>query len=123
MGDVDIYGCRHGWRCRARTGRLACPPARPSLSPRSIHLTMSSMAMARHSFRSARTMEGKTEEEAFPRDAPPEIELEHIRQAWDKHAGPEHKTVPAAPIVRKLAREIGVDIYLVKGSGPGRTHQ
>ncbi len=37
----------------------------------------------------------------------------------DKHAGPEHRTVPAAPIVRKLAREIGVDIYLVKGSGPG----
>jgi pyruvate dehydrogenase E2 component (dihydrolipoamide acetyltransferase) len=27
--------------------------------------------------------------------------------------------VPAAPIVRKLAREIGVDISLVKGSGPG----
>lgn len=79
----------------------------------------SSMAMARQSFRSARTMEGKTEEEAFPRDAPPEIRAEEHPSGLTKHAGSEHKTVPAAPIVRKLAREIGVDIYLVKGSGPG----
>jgi len=75
--------------------------------------------MARHSFRSARTMEGKTEEEAFPRDAPPEVASAVYPAGLDKHAGQEHKTVPAAPIVRKLAREIGVDIYLVKGSGPG----
>jgi pyruvate dehydrogenase E2 component (dihydrolipoamide acetyltransferase) len=79
----------------------------------------SSMAMARHSFRSARTLEGKSEEEAFPPDAPPEIELQRHPHGLTKHAGHEHRTVPAAPIVRKLAREIGVDIYLVKGSGPG----
>ena len=36
-----------------------------------------------------------------------------------KVAGAEHQPIPAAPIVRKLAREIGVDIYLVKGTGPG----
>ena len=42
-----------------------------------------------------------------------------IRQGLTKHAGHEHRTVAAAPIVRKLAREIGVDISLVKGSGPG----
>jgi pyruvate dehydrogenase E2 component (dihydrolipoamide acetyltransferase) len=79
----------------------------------------SSMAMARHSFRSARTLEGKSEEEAFPPDVPPEIELQRHPTGLTKHAGHEHRTVPAAPIVRKLAREIGVDIYLVKGSGPG----
>jgi len=79
----------------------------------------SSMTMARHSFRSARTLEGKTEEEAFPPDAPPEIESQRHPTGLTKHAGHEQKTVPAAPIVRKLAREIGVDIYLVKGSGPG----
>jgi pyruvate dehydrogenase E2 component (dihydrolipoamide acetyltransferase) len=79
----------------------------------------SSMAMARQSFRSARTLEGKSEEEAFPPDAPPEHETAAHPTGLDKHAGPEHRTVPAAPIVRKLAREIGVDIYLVKGSGPG----
>ena len=79
----------------------------------------SSMTMARHSFRSARTLEGKSEEEAFPPDAPPEMESQRHPTGLTKHAGHESKTVPAAPIVRKLAREIGVDIYLVKGSGPG----
>jgi pyruvate dehydrogenase E2 component (dihydrolipoamide acetyltransferase) len=80
---------------------------------------MSSMAMARHSFRSARTMEGKSEEEALPPDAPPEMEMQQHPAGLAKHAGQEHRTVPAAPIVRKLAREIGVDIYLVKGTGLG----
>ena len=77
------------------------------------------MAMARHSFYSARTAEGKSEAEAFPPDVAPEMELESHPSGLAKHAGPEHRTIPAAPIVRKLAREIGVDIYLVKGSGPG----
>ena len=77
------------------------------------------MAMARHSFYSARTAEGKSEAQAFPPDVLPEMELEGHPSGLAKHAGPEHRTIPAAPIVRKLAREIGVDIYLVKGSGPG----
>ena len=77
------------------------------------------MAMTRQSFRSARTVEGRSEEQAFPPDAPPEIEAAHHPAGLVKHAGAEHRTVPAAPSVRKLAREIGVDIYLVKGSGPG----
>jgi pyruvate dehydrogenase E2 component (dihydrolipoamide acetyltransferase) len=77
------------------------------------------MAMARHSFYSARTAEGKSEAEAFPPDALPETELEGHPSGLAKHAGPEHRPIPAAPIVRKLAREIGVDIYLVKGTGPG----
>ena len=77
------------------------------------------MAMTRHSFRAARTAEGRSEEQAFPPDAPPEMESEAHPAGLTKHAGGEHRTVPAAPSVRKLAREIGVDIYLVKGSGPG----
>ena len=37
-----------------------------------------------------------------------------------KVAGTEHREpVPAAPHVRRLARELGVDIHEVKGSGPG----
>ncbi|HEU5402745.1 MAG TPA: 2-oxo acid dehydrogenase subunit E2, partial [Terriglobales bacterium] len=36
-----------------------------------------------------------------------------------KNAGPEHRTpVPASPSVRRLAREIGIDIYNVQGTGP-----
>ena len=77
------------------------------------------MAMARDSFYSARTAEGKEEEAAFPPDVPPQIDLHVYLGGVVRHAGHEHRTVPAAPIVRKLAREIGVDIYLVKGSGPG----
>jgi pyruvate dehydrogenase E2 component (dihydrolipoamide acetyltransferase) len=97
----------------AAPGKSAAAPAADDSSDEGY------MAMARHSFYSARTAEGKSEEEAFPRDALPEMELEPHPAGLEKHAGAEHRTVPAAPIVRKLAREIGVDIYLVKGSGPG----
>jgi pyruvate dehydrogenase E2 component (dihydrolipoamide acetyltransferase) len=76
------------------------------------------MAMTRHTFRSARAAEGKSEVEAFPPDAPPEAQLEDHPSGLTRHAGDEHRAVPAAPIVRKLAREIGVDLSLVKGTGP-----
>jgi pyruvate dehydrogenase E2 component (dihydrolipoamide acetyltransferase) len=37
-----------------------------------------------------------------------------------KVAGTEHRQpIPAAPHVRRLAREVGVDIYNIKGTGPG----
>ncbi len=37
-----------------------------------------------------------------------------------KSAGPEHRgPVPAAPHTRRLARELGVDIHNVAGTGPG----
>ena len=70
--------------------------------------------------------EGKTEEQALSPDRPPaqtEPNIHHADQLG-KVAGTEHREpAPAAPHVRRLAREIGVDIYDVKGSGPGRTHQ
>jgi pyruvate dehydrogenase E2 component (dihydrolipoamide acetyltransferase) len=98
----------------------AAPPATSAPAPAGEDsFDQSYMAMARHSFYSARTAEGKSEAEAFPPDVFPEPELAGHPAGLAKHAGPEHRTIPAAPIVRKLAREIGVDIYLVKGSGPG----
>ncbi len=36
-----------------------------------------------------------------------------------KVAGTDHDPIPAAPHVRRLAREIGVEIRSVQGSGPG----
>jgi pyruvate dehydrogenase E2 component (dihydrolipoamide acetyltransferase) len=112
----------------ATVGAPAAAPAQPAAKPAKAGKPapepvdsasdQNSMAMARQSFRAARTAEGKTEEEAFPPDAPPEIDREEHPAGLSKHAGHEHRTVPAAPIVRKLAREIGVDIYLVKGTGP-----
>src|SRR6202030_3407208 len=42
--------------------------------------------------------------------------MEHVS---GQQAGTEHREpVPAAPHVRRLARELGLDIYNVTGSGP-----
>ncbi len=76
---------------------------------------------ARLAFQAAIRAEGKTEEQALPPDQP------QLRPATfsmpvqlGKVAGTEHREpVPAAPSTRRLAREIGVDIYEVKGTGPG----
>jgi pyruvate dehydrogenase E2 component (dihydrolipoamide acetyltransferase) len=70
--------------------------------------------------------EGKTEEEALPPDFPQEAQPQNAPPEFSmpvqlgKVAGTEHRDpVPAAPHVRRLAREIGVDIHGVQGSGPG----
>lgn len=76
---------------------------------------------ARHAYQAAIKAEGKQEHEALPRDgAPPEPPVFELPPQLVKTAGPEHGTpIPAAPNVRRLARELGVNIYEVKGSGPG----
>ncbi len=76
---------------------------------------------ARVAFQAAIRAEGKTEEQALPRDQPlPSAPTFELPAQLGKVAGVEHREpVPAAPHVRRLAREIGVDIHLVKGSGPG----
>jgi len=80
----------------------------------------SSSQLARQAYQSARQVEGKSEHEAFPPDAAPASQPEVIPPQLAKNAGEEHRApVPAAPSVRRLAREIGVDIYEVKGTGPG----
>ena len=76
---------------------------------------------ARLAFQAAIQAEGKTEQEALPPDlplsAPPVFSMP---VQLEKVAGTEHRDpIPAAPSVRRLARELGVDIYSVKGSGPG----
>jgi pyruvate dehydrogenase E2 component (dihydrolipoamide acetyltransferase) len=79
----------------------------------------SSTSMARASYNIARNVEGKTEAQAFPPDSPRAVVQEYVPQQLVKHAGPEHRSpVPASPSVRRLAREIGIDIYEVKGTGP-----
>lgn len=76
---------------------------------------------ARLAFQAAIKAEGKTEQQALPPDqpfAPPPSFTMPAQLA--KVAGAEHRDpIPAAPSVRRLARELGVDIYEVKGSGPG----
>jgi pyruvate dehydrogenase E2 component (dihydrolipoamide acetyltransferase) len=76
---------------------------------------------ARLAFQAAIRAEGKTEEQALPPDQPQQtLPAFRMPAQLGKVAGTEHRQpIPAAPHVRRLAREIGVDIYEVKGTGPG----
>jgi pyruvate dehydrogenase E2 component (dihydrolipoamide acetyltransferase) len=76
---------------------------------------------ARLAFQAAIQAEGKTEEQALPPDQPQALLPSFAMPAQlEKVAGAEHREpVPAAPHVRRLAREIGIDIHAVKGTGPG----
>ncbi len=76
---------------------------------------------ARLAFQAAIRAEGKTEEQALPPDQPREaVPAFSMPVQLGKVAGTEHRQpIPAAPHVRRLAREIGIDIYEVKGTGPG----
>ncbi len=82
---------------------------------------VSGQQTARLSFQRAMQAEGKTEAQALPPDQPPTVAASFTMPVQlGKVAGTEHRDpVPAAPHVRRLAREIGIDIQLVKGSGPG----
>ena len=76
---------------------------------------------ARLAFQAAIRAEGKTEEQALPPDQPQPVPAQFSMPVQlGKVAGTEHRQpIPAAPHVRRLAREVGVDIYEVKGTGPG----
>jgi pyruvate dehydrogenase E2 component (dihydrolipoamide acetyltransferase) len=76
---------------------------------------------ARLAFQAAIRAEGKTEEQALPPDQPQQVPAQFSMPAQlGKVAGTEHRqAIPAAPHVRRLARELGVDVYEVKGLGPG----
>jgi pyruvate dehydrogenase E2 component (dihydrolipoamide acetyltransferase) len=76
---------------------------------------------ARLAFQAAIQAEGKTEEQALPPDQPqPLLPSFAMPAQLDKVAGSEHREpVPAAPHVRRLARELGIDIHNVKGTSPG----
>jgi pyruvate dehydrogenase E2 component (dihydrolipoamide acetyltransferase) len=76
---------------------------------------------ARLSFQAAIEAEGKTEEEVLLPDPPPTRPADFSMPAQlGKVAGTEHRDpIPAAPHVRRLARELGLDIHEVKGTGPG----
>ncbi len=99
-------------------GASPAAPARPRTAPVE---HVSGQHGARLAFQAAIRAEGKTEEQALPPDQPQAATPVFSMPAQlGKVAGTEHRQpVPAAPHVRRLAREVGVDIYEVKGSGPG----
>jgi pyruvate dehydrogenase E2 component (dihydrolipoamide acetyltransferase) len=99
-------------------GASAAPAPRPQHTPVE-HL--SGQHGARLAFQMAIQAEGKTEEQALPPDKPAQALPAFAMPAQlGKVAGTDHgEPVPAAPHVRRLARELGIDIHTVKGSGPG----
>ena len=93
-------------------------PVRPRTAPVEY---VSGQHGARLAFQAAIRAEGKTEEQALPPDQPQLTPPVFSMPAQlGKVAGTEQRqAIPAAPHVRRLAREVGVDIYQVKGAGPG----
>jgi len=77
---------------------------------------------ARLSLQAAIQAEGKTEAQVILPDQPAASAPKTFAmpEQLGKVAGTEHRApAAAAPHVRRLARELGVDIYEVKGGGPG----
>jgi pyruvate dehydrogenase E2 component (dihydrolipoamide acetyltransferase) len=98
----------------------AIAPAEPARKHEPVE-HVSGQQAARLSFQLAIKAEGKSEEQALPPDRPLTASPSFSMPVQlGKVAGTEHRDpVPAAPHVRRLAREIGVDIHSVQGSGPG----
>ena len=81
---------------------------------------MSGQQAAQLAFQLAMRAEGKTEEQALPPDQPKAAaQVFTMPVQLGKVAGTSKDPAPAAPHVRRLAREIGVEIHGVQGSGPG----
>jgi pyruvate dehydrogenase E2 component (dihydrolipoamide acetyltransferase) len=99
-------------------GAAAAPPERPKHAPVE---HVDGQHGAQLAFQAAIRAEGKTEEQALPPDPPqPLAPVFSMPAQLGKVAGTEQREpVPAAPQVRRLARELGVDIHEVKGTGPG----
>jgi pyruvate dehydrogenase E2 component (dihydrolipoamide acetyltransferase) len=123
VGDVKV---KEGERIKVGqvifTLQGAAPSqAEPARAPNRPVEHVSGQHGARLAFQAAIRAEGKTEEQALPPDQPrPQPPAFSMPVQLGKVAGTEHREpVPAAPSTRRLAREIGVDIYAVKGTGPG----
>jgi len=99
-------------------GAATTPSERPKHTPVE---HVSGQHGARLAFQAAIQAEGKTEEQALPPDRPQPLAPAFTMPAQlSKVAGiAQGEPVPAAPHVRRLARELGIDIHDVKGTGPG----
>lgn len=98
-------------------GAAAPAPERPKHVPVE---HVSGQHAARLAFQAAIQAEGKTEEQALPPDQPAQkLPAFSMPTQLDKVIGAGHgEPVAAAPHVRRLARELGIDIHDVKGKGP-----
>jgi pyruvate dehydrogenase E2 component (dihydrolipoamide acetyltransferase) len=100
-------------------GGASAQPVKPKHAPVE-HI--SEQHEARLSVHAAIEAEGKSPSQVFLPDHPRSDDAKafSMPEQLGKVAGTEHRPpAAAAPHVRRMAREIGVDIYEVKGSGPG----
>ena len=121
-GVVKDVRVKQGEKVRVGQVIFTLEGAAPTPAPTPKHTPVehvSGQHGARLAFQAAIKAEGKTEEQALPPDRPHAPLPAFVMPAQlGKVAGTPHgEPVPAAPHVRRLARELGVDIHEVKGSG------
>lgn len=91
-------------------GRAAAPAAQPAKAAASAQ-----QAPAPKAAKAAAVEPARPEPARQPVAAEPVRSASVVEAAPSRGAGP----IPAAPVVRKLAREMGVDLNAVTGTGPG----
>lgn len=107
--EVDDAGAKPA----SETAQESAPP--PSPAPDSAAETASDDGDSGSGSGSEQTQQSASAPEAA---AVSEPEPEN-QDSEPKHQNPPTRLIPAAPSVRRFAREVGMDIATVKGSGPG----
>jgi pyruvate dehydrogenase E2 component (dihydrolipoamide acetyltransferase) len=121
-GVVDNVLVKQGEKIQVGAVIFTLQPGATSTAQQPARADDSHEAGAREAFQAAIQSEGRTEEQALPPEQPraPAVTTFSMPLHLDRSAGVEHRgPVPAAPHVRRLARELGVDIHNVAGAGPG----
>ena len=121
-GIVDNVLVKQGEQIKVGQVIFTLQPGATSTAQQPAHAEDSHEEGAREAFQAAIQSEGRTEEQALPPEQPRAAAVTTFSMPLnlDRSAGVEHRgPVPAAPHVRRLARELGVDIHEVVGAGPG----
>lgn len=121
-GIVNDVMVKQGEKVKVGQVIFTLMPGATSVAQQPVRADDSHEEGAREAFQAAIQSEGRTEEQALPPEQPrpPAVATFSMPLHLDRSAGVEHRgPVPAAPHVRRLARELGVDIHNVPGSGPG----
>jgi len=121
-GIVNDVQVKQGEKVKVGQVIFTLMPGATSAAQQPVRADDSHEEGAREAFQAAIQSEGRTEEQALPPEQPRASGVASFSMPLhlDRSAGVEHRgPVPAAPHVRRLARELGVDIHNVSGSGPG----
>lgn len=121
-GTVNDVLVKQGEKIKVGQVIFTLQPGATSTAQQPVRADDSHEEGARDAFQAAIQSEGRTEEQALPPEQPrpQSVATFSMPLHLDRSAGVEHRDpVPAAPHVRRLARELGVDIHNVPGSGPG----